>query len=94
VSGHVYRQTTMTTNARLVGAFSMGATALWDPWDASPPTLEIVGPSVFGPVQLIATVFFFARQLGQLRNSPPNLLAVFKGRRRGVGKGVGETGVE
>ena len=22
---------------------NIGATALWDPWDASPPTLEIMG---------------------------------------------------
>ena len=33
-----------------VDADLLRATAPRDPWDASPPTLETVGPSIFGPL--------------------------------------------
>ena len=36
------------------------ATTLWDPWDASPPTLEIVGTKcIFGPLQLLQPAVIF-----------------------------------
>ena len=38
-----------------------------DPWDASPPTLEITGPSVFGLLQLLQLfLLLFARHHGKL----------------------------
>ena len=35
------------------GMTSIGATTIWDPWDASPPTLEDVGTKgIWSPPQL------------------------------------------
>ena len=61
----------------------IGATALWDPWDASPPTLVIM-PSVFRPIQLLQLVVVFAVHCGKLKD----LLAEFKGERNKGREGV------
>ena len=68
---------------------NIGATALCDPWDASPQLWRSCrGPSVFGHLQLLQlTLVFFAGQSGQPNKFPASLLAVFK--RKGK-TGVGE----
>jgi len=59
----------------------MGATALCDPWDAYPPTLEITGtgPSVFGPLQLLQLAVIFRCKLWK---DFPDIPAEIKGRRK------------
>ena len=47
-----------------------------------------VGPSVFGPLQLLQlTVVFGEEQRGQPNNFPANFLAVFNGEEEGVRQG-------
>ena len=48
------------------------ATALWDPWDASPPALEIVATKYIWPPPTFATdsFFLFAGSVRRLSNFP------------------------
>ena len=72
-------------------ATPIGATALWDQWDASPPTSEIVGaPSVFSPLQLLQLVTILRCALRKAYRASRDFLAEFKGE----GKELGKTWVE
>jgi len=72
------------------------ATTLWDPWDASPPTLEIVGTKcIFGPLQLLQPAVIFRWALREAYTVlPQTSLLNLRGKERRVGTGMGETSVE
>jgi len=78
----------------------IGATTRWNPRDASPPTLEIIGTKcIWSPSATFATGCHLP--LGTLGNlqyiASPDILAKYKGRSekaRRVEKGTGETWVE
>jgi len=44
----------------------IGATTVWNPWDASHPTLEIAGPAVLGSLQLLQIAVIYS--LGTMGN--------------------------
>ena len=74
---------------------AIDATALWDPWDASPPTLQIVATKYIWPPATFATDSFFysLAACAAYQISRASLLAVFKGeQKRGVDRGTGEIG--
>jgi len=80
---------------RRLTAPAIGTTTLWDPWNASRPTLEIMRTKCIWSLLLLA-VIFLARHRGKLTVLPRPFIAEFK---RGEGhtsirKGIGETGVE
>ena len=54
------------------------ATAIWDPWDASPPTLEIMGTKCIWSPPTFATACHFCWGIWELRALPPNLVAGIK----------------
>ena len=57
---------------------NIGATALWDQWVASPPTMEIVGTECIWSPPIFATGCRFRRSLWEAQCST-DLLAEFKG---------------
>jgi len=59
----------------------MDATAPWDPRDASRPTFEVRGLSVFGPPPSNLAVVLSLGTAGSLQRFP-DLLAKLKGRRK------------
>jgi len=68
----------------------MGATTLWDPWDASRPALEITGtPSVFGRLQLLQLAVVFRSALWEAGSASTDLSAGFKveGKKSSEGNG-------
>jgi len=74
----------------------VGTTALWDPWDASPSTLEITGTEcIWSPPTFATGCHFSLGTVGNLQFSP-DLLPEFEGRKKEtrIGKGMGETGTE
>ena len=75
---------------------TIGATALWDPWDASPPTLEITGTKCIWspPTSADGCRFFCAGHRGKLIVLPRTSWQNLREKERKVGNGMGETLVE
>jgi len=59
----------------------IGATSLCNPWDASPSTLEITEPGVFGPLQLLQLAVISRWVLREAHSASPDLAAKFKGKK-------------
>jgi len=59
---------------------SIGVTTLCDPWDASPPTLEITGPSVISPLQLLQLALIFRCTLWEAYSASQTPLLNLRGK--------------
>ena len=57
----------------------IGATTIKNLWDASPPTVLIMGPSVFGFLQLLQLAVIFAGHCGKLTVLPQTSLLYSRG---------------
>jgi len=85
--------TTAPSGQRSRYATVMGATALWDPWDASPPTLEIVhGDQVYLVPSNFCNWLSFYRALWEHTGHPQtSKMDLMGGQRKREGQEMGET---
>ena len=75
-------------------AVCIGATTPWDPWDASPPTLQKLGTKcIWSPPTFGIESRFFARLCGQPIKFPRSI-GLLNEEGKGIGKAVDKAGVK